>query len=77
MDQYLIKDFISMSMDKYGSNVAEKAIVYAGPQWRIRLWEEEIAKSDRYFVILFSSFKKLVNDQFANYPVQKLYEYLD
>jgi pumilio RNA-binding family len=31
MDQYLIKDFISMSMDKFGSNVAEKAIVYAGP----------------------------------------------
>lgn len=31
MDTYLIKDFAAMAMDKYGSNVAEKAIIYAGP----------------------------------------------
>jgi pumilio RNA-binding family len=47
MDQYLIKDFVSMSMDKYGSNVAEKAIIYAGPSWRKRLWEEEVSISER------------------------------
>ncbi|CAK73073.1 unnamed protein product (macronuclear) [Paramecium tetraurelia] len=70
IDQYLIKDFISMSLDKYGSNVAEKAIIYAGPQWRLKLWEEEVSISE-------SSFKKLVNDQFANYPIQRLFEYLD
>ncbi|CAD8173190.1 unnamed protein product [Paramecium octaurelia] len=70
MDQYLIKDFISMSMDKYGSNVAEKAIIYAGPQWRLKLWEDEVSISE-------SSFKKLINDQFANYPVQRLFEYLE
>ena len=29
-----------MSMDKYGSNVAEKAIVYGGSLWRTKLWEE-------------------------------------
>ncbi|CAK75330.1 unnamed protein product (macronuclear) [Paramecium tetraurelia] len=69
MDQYLIKDFIPMSMDKYGSNVAEKAIVYGGSQWRTRLWEEVTVSE--------SSFKKLVNDQFANYPIQRLFEYLD
>ncbi|CAD8151653.1 unnamed protein product [Paramecium octaurelia] len=70
MDQYLIKDFISMALDKYGSNVAEKTIIYAGPQWRLKLWEEEVSISE-------SSFKKLVNDQFANYPVQRLFEYLE
>ncbi|CAD8081060.1 unnamed protein product [Paramecium sonneborni] len=70
MDQYLIKDFISMSMDKYGSNVAEKAIIYAGPQWRLKLWEEEVSISE-------SSFKKLINDQYANYPIQRLFEYLE
>ncbi|KAM3128996.1 hypothetical protein pb186bvf_018913 [Paramecium bursaria] len=70
MDNYLIKDFVSMSMDKYGSNVAEKCIIYGGPQWRKRLWEEEVSISE-------SSFRKLVNDQFANYPIQRLYEYLD
>ncbi|CAD8117907.1 unnamed protein product [Paramecium sonneborni] len=69
LDNYLIKDFISMSLDKYGSNVAEKAIVYAGSQWRQKLWEEEVSISE-------SSFRKLVNDQFANYPIQRLYEYL-
>ncbi|CAD8206840.1 unnamed protein product [Paramecium pentaurelia] len=69
LNNYLIKDFVSMSLDKYGSNVAEKAIVYAGPQWRQRLWEEEVSVSE-------SSFRKLVNDQFANYPIQRLYEYL-
>ncbi|CAD8061111.1 unnamed protein product [Paramecium primaurelia] len=70
MDQYLIKDFISMSLDKYGSNVAEKAIIYAGPQWRLKLWEEEVSISE-------SSFKKLINDQYANYPIQRLFEYLE
>lgn len=62
MDFYLIKDFVAMSMDKYGSNVAEKALVYAGPQWRVRLWEEEVGISE-------SIFRKLVNDQYANYPM--------
>lgn len=47
MDHYLIKDFVSMSMDKYGSNVAEKAIVYSGTSWRQRLWEEEVSISER------------------------------
>ncbi|CAD8200207.1 unnamed protein product [Paramecium octaurelia] len=69
LDDFLIKDFVSMSMDKYGSNVAEKAIVYAGQQWRQKLWEEEVSVSE-------SSFRKLVNDQYANYPIQRLYEYL-
>ncbi|CAD8148796.1 unnamed protein product [Paramecium octaurelia] len=69
LDENLIKDFVSMSMDKYGSNVAEKAIIYSGPQWRQKLWEEEVAVSEE-------SFRKLVNDQFANYPIQRLYEYL-
>ena len=55
MDNYLIKDFVSMSMDKYGSNVAEKCIIYGGPQWRKRLWEEEVSISE-------STFRKLVND---------------
>ncbi|CAD8089263.1 unnamed protein product [Paramecium sonneborni] len=68
LEQYLIKDFVSMSMDKYGSNVAEKAIIHSGPQWRQKLWEEEVAVSEE-------SFRKLVNDQFANYPIQRLYEY--
>ena len=40
-----------MSMDKYGSNVAEKAIIYAGPQWRLKLWEEEVSISERYIKI--------------------------
>lgn len=62
MDTFLIKDFISMSMDKYGSNVAEKCIIYGGPVWRKRLWEEEVSISE-------STFRKLVNDQFANYPI--------
>lgn len=35
-----------MSMDKYGSNVAEKAIVYAGHSWREKLWEEEVSVSE-------------------------------
>ncbi|CAK59869.1 unnamed protein product (macronuclear) [Paramecium tetraurelia] len=69
LNNYLIKDFVAMSLDKYGSNVAEKAIVYAGTQWRQKLWEEEVSVSE-------SSFRKLVNDQFANYPIQRLYEYL-
>ncbi|CAD8113837.1 unnamed protein product [Paramecium sonneborni] len=69
LDNYLIKDFVSMSLDKYGSNVAEKAIVYAYPQWRQKLWEEEVSVSE-------CSFRKLVNDQFANYPIQRLYENL-
>ncbi|CAD8139474.1 unnamed protein product [Paramecium octaurelia] len=69
MDQYLIQDFMPMSMDKYGSNVAEKVIVYGGSQWRTRLWEQ-VSISE-------SSFKRLVNDQFANYPIQRLFEYLD
>ncbi|CAD8194246.1 unnamed protein product [Paramecium pentaurelia] len=69
LNNYIIKDFVSMSMDKYGSNVADKAIVHGGNQWRLKLWEEEVSVSE-------SSFRKLVNDQFANYPIQRLYEYL-
>ncbi|CAD8155043.1 unnamed protein product [Paramecium pentaurelia] len=69
LDKYLIKDFVQMSVDKYGSNVAEKAIIYSGPKWRQKLWEEEVSVSEE-------SFRKLVNDQFANYPIQRLYEYL-
>ena len=47
MDQFLIKDFTSMSMDKYGSNVAEKAITCAGSTWRTKLWEEEVSISEK------------------------------
>ena len=42
-----------MSMDKYGSNVAEKAIIYAGPLWRLKLWEEEVSISERYVYVQF------------------------
>ena len=36
-----------MSMDKYGSNVTEKAIIFGGLQWRSTVWEEEISIADQ------------------------------
>ena len=47
LDQCLLKDFVAMSMDKYGSNVTEKAVIFGGTDWRSRVWTDEISIAEQ------------------------------
>lgn len=47
LDQCLLKDFVAMSMDKYGSNVTEKAVIFGGTDWRSRVWADEISIAEQ------------------------------
>jgi hypothetical protein len=35
-------------MDKYGSNIAEKSIVYGTNEFRLRIWRDKISITERY-----------------------------
>lgn len=36
-----------MSMDKYGSNVTEKAVIFGGTDWRTKVWDDEISIAEQ------------------------------
>ncbi|KAL4503411.1 hypothetical protein ABPG72_001017 [Tetrahymena utriculariae] len=61
------KCFISLAMDKYGSNVAEKAIKYAEQDQKKQIWG--LISSNNFNALL-----NMVNDQYANYVVQRIFD---
>jgi pumilio RNA-binding family len=52
LNDFIYDDFVSMAMDKYGSNIAEKSIVYGTNEFRYRIWTDKISITERYLSYL-------------------------
>jgi len=71
-EEIILKHFVELSQDKYGSNVAEKAVLFSDTDYRRKLWNV-LSKNKQNLNDLF----KMVNDAYANYVVQRLFETSD
>ncbi|KAL4470484.1 hypothetical protein ABPG74_012095 [Tetrahymena malaccensis] len=72
LNRVLLPYFIDLSTNKFGSNVVERAIRFGDDYFREEIWKIISCQSeDNQYVNL----ERLVNDQFANYVIQRYYEY--
>ncbi|KAL4494444.1 hypothetical protein ABPG72_019854 [Tetrahymena utriculariae] len=72
LNRVLLPYFIDLSTNKFGSNVVESAIRFGDDYFREEIWKIISCQSeDSQFINL----ERLVNDQFANYVIQRYYEY--
>ncbi|EAR95132.3 pumilio-family RNA-binding repeat protein, putative (macronuclear) [Tetrahymena thermophila SB210] len=72
LNRALLPYFIDLSTNKFGSNVVEKAIRFGDDYFREEIWKIISYQSeDGQFINL----EILVNDQFANYVIQRYYEH--
>jgi len=69
----LSNNFVKLSLDKFASNVTEKSIIHSNAEYRKLIVERLISTNyeDKLSLLV------LINDQYGNYVIQRLFEYSD
>jgi len=61
--------FLKLSQHKFASNVVEKCVQYASPEDRLMIVDELVAEPNALITMM--------KDQYANYVIQKVLDYID